>query len=247
MKYFVHETAQFGERCQFGYGVVIEVDARIGDDVSVGHHVVIRAGTQIGSATVIEDGALIGRQPRSSPIGTRPTGQQPGTIIGSHCLIGTNAIIYAGVVLEDHALVGDFAYVREGSTIRRYAAVGTGVLVGYDVTIGSYTKIQTGAKIAGTYEDHVFIGPNVTTMDDVTMDRRPGAPLVGPYVKRGARIGGGAILFPGITVGFDAVVAAGAVVMKDVPDRKIVAGAPAKIIMDVPEEQYFREPPEDTE
>jgi acetyltransferase-like isoleucine patch superfamily enzyme len=247
MNQHIHETAHLGRGCQLGYGVVIESDAQIGDEVSVGHHVVIRAGVRIGPHTVIEDGALIGRQPRPSPIGTRPVRRQPGTIIGPHCLIGTNAIIYAGVVLEDHVLVGDLAYVREGSTIRRYAAIGTGVMIGYEVTIGSHTKVQTGAMIAGTYEDHVFIGPGVTTMDDRTMDRIPGARLVGPYVKRGARIGGGALLFPGITVGFDALVAAGAVVMKDVPDRKVVAGVPAKIIMDVPEEQYLRESLEETE
>jgi acetyltransferase-like isoleucine patch superfamily enzyme len=246
MKYFVHETARIGAQVKLGYGVVIDEQADIAEDVSIGHNVVIRAGAHIGAGTVVEDGAIIGRQPRPSPIGTRPVKPQPGASIGPHCLIGTNAIIYAGVVLEDHVLVGDLAYVREGSTIRRYTAVGTGVMVGYDVTIGSYTKIQTGARIAGTYEDHIFIGPGVTTMDDRTMDRLPNTSLIAPYVKRGARIGGGAILFPAIVVGFDAVVAAGAVVMKDVPDRKIVAGNPAKVIMDVPPEQWFQEQPNHT-
>lgn len=241
MKYFVHETARIGANVTLGYGVVIDAHAEIAEDVSIGHNVVIRSGARIGAGTIIEDGAIIGRQPRPSPIGTRPVKPQPGTCIGSQCLIGTNAIIYAGVVLEDHVLVGDLAYVREGSTIRCYTAVGTGVMVGYDVTLGSYTKVQTGACILGTYEDHIFVGPGVTTTDDRTMDRMAHIALVGPYVKRGARIGGGATLYPGIVVGCDAVVAAGSVVMRDVPDRKVVAGNPAKVIMDVPPEQWLQE------
>jgi acetyltransferase-like isoleucine patch superfamily enzyme len=100
--------------------------------------------------------------------------------------------------------------------------------------------------LLGTFEDHVFIGPLALTLEDPTMDRKGEASFRGVYVKRGARIGGGAILYPGVTVGFDAVVAGGAVVMKDVPDRKVVAGFPAKVLMDVPEDQYFQDPSEDS-
>jgi acetyltransferase-like isoleucine patch superfamily enzyme len=247
MNHFIEESARLGAQVTLGFGVVIEEGVEIGAGVALGHHVVIRAGARIGPGTVVEDGAIIGRQPRPSPIGTRPVQPQPGTVIGPDCLIGSNAIIYAGVVLEDHVLVGDLAYVREGTTVHRYSAIGTGVQVGYDVTIGSYTKIQTGAVILGTYEDHVFIGPGVTTTDDLKMDRVSGTPLVGPCVKRGARVGGGAVLYPGLTVGYDAVVAGGAVVMRDVPDRKIVAGNPAKVMMDVPEQEWVRPRSQETE
>ncbi len=241
MKYFIHESARLGAGCHIGYGVVIEEGVEIGDAVSLGHHVVILAGTRIGSGTIIESGAVIGRQPRPSAVTSRPVSPQPGTLIGENCRIGANAVIYAGVEMDEGVLIGDLAYVREKTRLGRYVTVGSGALIGY-VTIGPYSKIQSGAGLLGTYEDHVFIGPGVIAMDDPKMDRVRDLAFAGPHVKRGARIGGGAILFPEITIGFDAVVAAGSVVMRDVPDQKIVAGNPAKVIMDVPEDQRFRDP-----
>jgi acetyltransferase-like isoleucine patch superfamily enzyme len=63
--------------------------------------------------------------------------------------------------------------------------------------------------------------------------------IKGPTIRRGARIGGGAILCPGIEVGEEAFVGAGAVVTKDVPPRKIVYGNPAKPVRDVPDEELL--------
>lgn len=241
MKYFIHESARLGAGCHIGYGVVIEEGVEIGDAVSLGHHVVILAGTRIGSGTIIESGAVIGRQPRPSAVTSRPVSPQPGTIIGENCRIGANAVIYAGVEMDEGVLIGDLAYVREKTKLERYVTMGSFAWCGY-ITVGEYTKVQSGAGVIGTIEDHVFIGPRALAMDDLKMDREHGRELIGPYIKRGARIGGGAILFPEITIGFDAVVAAGSVVMRDVPDQKIVAGNPAKVIMDVPEDQRFRDP-----
>jgi acetyltransferase-like isoleucine patch superfamily enzyme len=63
----------------------------------------------------------------------------------------------------------------------------------------------------------------------------------GPTVRRGARIGGGAILCPGIEIGEEAFVGAGAVVVKDVPARAVVVGNPARVIREVPEEELLRD------
>ncbi|MBI3948966.1 MAG: N-acetyltransferase [Acidobacteria bacterium] len=243
MKHFIHESARLGANTTLGYGVVIEEGVEIGDQVSISHNAVILAGTRIGSGTIIESGSIIGRQPRPSAVTSRPASLQPGTIIGEHCRIGANAVIYAGVEMEEGVLIGDLAYVREKTRLGRYVTMGALTWCGY-VAVGDYSKIQGGCGLIGTYEDHVFVGPLVVALDDPTMDRKHNAPFVGPHVKRGARIGGGAVLFPGITVGCDAVVAAGAVVMRDVPDRKLVAGNPAKVIMDVPEDQHLQDSPE---
>jgi acetyltransferase-like isoleucine patch superfamily enzyme len=245
MKNFVHETARLGSNVELGYGVVIEEGVEVGDDVSIGHNVIILAGTCIGSGTFIESGAVVGRQPRPSARTSRPAFSQPGTIIGELCRIGANAVVYAGVEMGEGVLIGDLAYVREHTRLGRYVTLGAITWCGY-VSIGDETKIQGGfCGLIGKYEDHVFIGPNVLALDDPAMDRKPGTSFVGPHVKRGARIGGGAILYPGVTIGYDAVVAAGAVVMRDVPDRKVVAGFPAKVIMDVPEDQCLQGPPEE--
>lgn len=87
-------------------------------------------------------------------------------------------------------------------------------------------------------EDHVFFGPLVTSMNDKYMDRAEET-FKGPHVKRGARIGGNATLLPGITIGEEAVIGAGAVVTKDVGPYTVAVGVPAKPIKEVPKEQYL--------
>ncbi len=103
------------------------------------------------------------------------------------------------------------------------------------------TKIQAEAYITAysTLEEHVFIAPCVVTTNDNFMGRTEARHdlIAGPTIRRGARIGGGAILCPGIEIGEEAFVGAGAVVTKDVPPRVIVVGNPARVLRDVPDER----------
>jgi len=121
--------------------------------------------------------------------------------------------------------------------------VGRGSLVENDTTIGSGTRIQAEAYITAysTLEDDVFIAPCVVTTNDNFMGRteRRKELMNGPTIRRGARVGGGAILCPGIEVGEEAFVGAGAVVTKDVPPRKVVVGSPARVLRDVPEDELL--------
>ena len=99
------------------------------------------------------------------------------------------------------------------------------------------TRIQAEAYITAysTLEEDVFIAPCVVTTNDNFMGRteKRRALMKGPTIRRGARVGGGAILCPGIEVGEEAFVGAGAVVTKDVPPRKLVVGSPARVLRDV--------------
>jgi acetyltransferase-like isoleucine patch superfamily enzyme len=92
-----------------------------------------------------------------------------------------------------------------------------------------------------TLEDNVFIAPCVVTTNDNFMGRteRRHALRKGPTIRRGARVGGGAVLLPGIEVGEEAFVGAGAVVLDDVPPRALVVGNPARRIRDVPDEELL--------
>ena len=137
--------------------------------------------------------------------------------------------------------VWHLAQVREGATIGAECILGKGVYVGEGVHIGSRVKIQNGVSIypGATVEDGVFIGPHVC----FTNDRHPrainpdgsvqtaGQWEISPIlVRQGASLGAASVLIAGVTVGRWALVAAGAVVTKDVPDYGLVAGNPARRI-----------------
>ncbi|HEV2902068.1 MAG TPA: acyltransferase, partial [Gaiellaceae bacterium] len=121
--------------------------------------------------------------------------------------------------------------------------VGRGSLVENDTTIGSRTKIQADAYVTAysTLEEDVFIAPCVVTTNDNFMGRteQRHALRKGPTIRRGARVGGAAVLLPGIEVGEEAFVGAGAVVTKDVLPRAVVVGNPARQIREVPEDELL--------
>ena len=104
------------------------------------------------------------------------------------------------------------------------------------VTSGDADAVKTALSTAySTLEEDVFIAPCVVTTNDNFMGRteKRRALMKGPTIRRGARVGGGAILCPGIEIGEEAFVGAGAVVTKDVPARKLVVGSPARVVRDV--------------
>jgi len=110
------------------------------------------------------------------------------------------------------------------------------------VRLGERVSLQTGVYVtAGSVvEDDVFVGPGVTTTNDDTMDRHdPSEPLRGATLRRACRIGGGAVLVPGVEVGEEAFVAAGAVVTRDVPRRTKVRGVPARPYGEVADEELL--------
>ena len=133
--------------------------------------------------------------------------------------------------------------MRERCEIGDDAVIGRGTLVENDTTIGALTKIQANAYITAysTLEDEVFIAPCVITTNDNYMGRteKRHALRRGPTIRRGARVGGGAVLLPGIEIGEEAFVGAGAVVLRDIPARAVVVGNPARKIRDVPDDELL--------
>jgi acetyltransferase-like isoleucine patch superfamily enzyme len=123
--------------------------------------------------------------------------------------------------------------------------IGRGCLVENDTIVGFLTRIQADAYVTAysTLEEHVFVAPCVVTTNDNFMGRteRRHEQMKGPTIRRGARIGGGAVLCPGVEIGEEAFVGAGAVVTKDVPPRVVVVGNPARVLRDVPAEELLAE------
>lgn len=133
-------------------------------------------------------------------------------------------------------------YGRNAGLANMYLLAG-GAALENGVNVGDYTKIQTGAYITAytTIEERVFIAPMVTTTNDNFMGRteRRFKYVKGPTIKRGARIGGGSILLPGVTVAKETFVAAGALVTKDTQSGQLVKGLPAKFSRKVPKEELL--------
>jgi acetyltransferase-like isoleucine patch superfamily enzyme len=140
-------------------------------------------------------------------------------------------------------VLGDQSCVRERCAIGDDVVLGRGSLVENDTTIGDLTKIQADAYITAysMLEDNVFIAPCVVTTNDNFMGRteKRHELVKGPTIRRGARVGGGAILCPGVEIGEEAFVGAGAVVVRDVPARKLVVGNPARVLRDVNEDELL--------
>jgi acetyltransferase-like isoleucine patch superfamily enzyme len=132
--------------------------------------------------------------------------------------------------------------VRERATIGAGTVIGRASAVDNDVAIGARVRVQTNVYLTATsvVEDDVFVGPGVVTTNANTMARSAaGTPLAGATLRRACRVGGGAVLVPGVEVGEEAFVAAGAVVTRDVPPRAVVMGVPAEVVGDVPAEDLL--------
>ena len=193
----------------------------------VAEQAVVHPGTEVGDGCVLGAFAVVGKPGR---------GELPSLRIGDRCAIGTHAVVLAGSVIGDDVVIGDQAFVRERVTVGRGTRIGRGASVENDVTIGERVSIQTDVNITAysVVEDDVFVGPGVTTTNDDTMGRHaPGEGVVGPTLRRACRVGGGAVLCPGVEIGAEAFVAAGAVVTKDVPPRAVVMGVPARVVREV--------------
>src|ERR1700751_5691337 len=204
---------------------------------------VVYPGTVLGEGVKVLDGAVVGKQPSLSPRSTAKREPLPPTEIGAGTIVSTGAIVFAGSRIGERLIVGDQACVRERVTVGDDVVIGRGSLIENDTTVGAMTKIQAEAYITpySTIEEHVFIAPCVVTTNDNFMGRteRRHELIKGPTIRRGARVGGGAILLPGVEIGEEAFVGAGAVVVKDVPPRKLVVGNPARVLRDVPEDELL--------
>ena len=153
--------------------------------------------------------------------------------------IHPTADVSSSAIIGSGTRIWHQAQVREGARIGDNCIVGKGAYIDFDVTIGNDVKIQNGASVyhGANVEDGVFIGPGVILTNDKlprainpdgTLKSDADWQLTPISIKRGASLGAGAIVLPGVTVGEFAMVGAGAVVTRDVPSHGLVYGTPAR-------------------
>jgi acetyltransferase-like isoleucine patch superfamily enzyme len=241
----ISQTAKVGKNFSIGCYTVIGHEVIIGSNVSIGNNVTIYSGTKIGDNVYIESNAVVGRQPRPAKTSTLKITEPLAPLeIGSGTTIGSGAVLYAGTVLGSCCLIGDTAVVRECCTIGDYAIVGSGTIVENSVNIGQKTKIQSGSYITAytTIGENCFIAPMVTTTNDNFMGRTEDRfkRIKGATIYNGARVGGGSILLPGVTIAEESFIAAGSVVTKDTMSGKVYMGVPAREFRTVPEKELLK-------
>jgi acetyltransferase-like isoleucine patch superfamily enzyme len=211
--------------------------------VTIADTAVVYPGTVLGEGVVVEANAVVGKPPTLGARSTAKRDKLPPLAVGDGARILACAVVFAGTRLGRAVIVGDQACVRERCELGDEVVVGRGSLVENDTTVGARTRIQANAYVTAysTVEEDVFIAPGVVTTNDDFMGRteRRLAVTRGPTIRRGARIGGGAVLLPGVEIGEEAFVGAGAVVLEDVPARAVVVGNPARRIRDVPADELL--------
>jgi len=235
----VGPAADLGSGVTVAPRAVIHDGARIGAGSIIGSGSVVHEGVKLGENCVVEDLVVLGKRPRLRPGSSAARTEPPGPlVVEDGVTICSGAILYAGSWVEAGAIVGDQAQLRERARVGAGSVVGRGSCVGFDVRVGAGVLIQTGVYVTGgsLVEDEVFLGPGVVTTNDHSMGRHPpGEPLRGPVFRRACRVGGGAVVLPGVEVGEEAFVAAGAVVTRDVASRQVVMGVPARPVREVSE------------
>ncbi|HZU40190.1 MAG TPA: DapH/DapD/GlmU-related protein [Solirubrobacteraceae bacterium] len=233
----VASGARLGPDVAVAPGAVVEAGVDVGAGSVIGPAAVVLAGTRIGEGCVVEAGAVLGKRPRLRAQSQAPRDELDGLLIGERATICAGAVVYAGARIGPEAIVGDQAHVRERARIGARSVVGRGSSIEFGVIVGERVLIQSDAYITAgsTVEDDVFIAPGVRTTNDDTMGRHArGEENRGAVFRRACRVGGGAVLVPGVEIGEEAFVAAGAVVTHDVPARAVVMGVPARVVREVP-------------
>jgi acetyltransferase-like isoleucine patch superfamily enzyme len=208
-------------------------------DVMLEGKCIILGRTKIGPNTIIGEGSIIGYPIKANIKELIRLRKEVNWLkydeVSAGAIIGENSIIRSGTIIYEHVDIGDnfegghWILIRENTTIGKNVRIGTNTVIDGHVKIGDNVNIQTAVYIPPkcVIEDDVFIAPRVCFTND---KYPPSKRLCGVTVKRGAVLGANCTLISGITIGENAVVAAGAVVTKDVPSNVVVAGVPARII-----------------
>ncbi|MFH0790116.1 MAG: DapH/DapD/GlmU-related protein [Candidatus Omnitrophota bacterium] len=171
-------------------------------------------------------------------IGQRPFRRIPRLkmIIGGKAVCLRGAVVYLGSRIGKNLFLGHNSIIREENIIGDNFKLWSNSIVDYGCKIGDNVKIHSNCYVAQFthIEDDCFLAPGVV----IANDPHPGCRfskscLKGPTIKKGAQIGCNATILPNITIGKNVIVGAGSVVTRDVLDRQVVCGNPARVIKSI--------------
>lgn len=183
----------------------------------------------LGENAKIQLGAIIGLPPPKTENGQLPT------VIGDNANIRSNTVIYAGTMIGDDLQTGHNVVIREDNTIGDNFNVWSNTVISPGNKIGNNVKVHCGCFIEhSVLEDNVFLGPHVVITDDL----HPVCPkwkdcIGGAKIRKNTSIGGNVTILPGVEIGNDVLIGAGSVVTKNIPEKKVALGNPARITKNI--------------
>ena len=153
-----------------------------------------------------------------------------GSTIQANALIRSGTIIYCKVNIGKNFRTGHRVLIRENTVIGENVLVGSNVIIEGHVIIGNNVSIQSNVYIPtnSVIDDFVFVGPNAVLSNDKYPPMRKITKMSGPILRRGVSVGANATILPGVEIGEGSMVAAGAVVVKNVPPWNLAVGIPAR-------------------
>ncbi|WP_137290190.1 DapH/DapD/GlmU-related protein [Natronorubrum halophilum] len=151
-------------------------------------------------------------------------------VLGESPTIRSGTIIYNDVVSGDDFRTGHNAVVREFTTLGDNVLVGTNTVIDGETDVGSNVSLQTDVYVPTntTIGDNVFVGPGAVMTNDPAPTRQQTS-LRGPTLEDHVSVGANATVLPGLTIGRGSFVAAGSIVTRDVPERRLAVGSPATL------------------
>lgn len=207
----------------------------LGDGCRGGAFAVICGGTRIGDGARLEEHVILGRPEQGYAVGHVYPGAGAGTVIGAGAVIRAGAVIYAGAEIGEETAVGHHTLLRSFVTVGCQTQLGHNLTIERATTIGSLVRCSPGSHITSSclLADRVFLGAGVRTVNDKEMTwRDPGGrepDLVPPVFGAGARVGSGSVVLAGVSIGERALVGAGSVVTRDIPEGAVAFGTPARV------------------
>lgn len=184
---------------------------------------------KIGKNVVIEDFCLIGVSPEGTARGTLETQ------IGDNVVIKAHTVLYAGTIIGNNVSIHQNVQIREECKIGEKTSIGPGTIIENNVEVLEDVKILSQVFIPefSLIKAGAWLGPQVV----LTNSKYPDSPnsektRIGPTIEEKAILGANSTILPGLSIGKESLVGAGSVVTKNIPDKVLVAGNPAKITKD---------------
>ncbi len=235
----IEEGVELGDGAVLGENVIIRSGAVIGTNVEIGPYTIIYGSARIGDNVKIGPYCIVGHPSKKELIGIDHSYTDPKLrdflIEDFATIIGDNSIIRSGSVIYTHVVIGCGFNTGHNTIIREHTRIGERCLVGSNSVLNGYTVVGDRSRIntlvalpqSMVIGKGVFIAPMVTFSDNKYSI--PGYGNEGAVIEDYVRIGIGARILPGLRVGRGSIVGAAAVVTKDVPEKAIVIGNPARV------------------